>query len=123
MPVSRRVLAAAFGATVLTIAAAAPDARAQSCPTLPHVSWWDTSPEKIIRYVDEAFRGEWESYIARWEDYRFRMEQIYRANGAAVVRSRNLRLEGDELARHIQDIDRRLSVTRCLKDKYGGKYV
>jgi hypothetical protein len=117
-----RPSAAAFGAALLILAAAAP-AHAESCPTLPHVSWWDTSPEKIVRYVDQAFRGEWESYIARWEDYRFRMEQIYQANGAAVVRSRNLRLEGDQLARHIDDIDQRLSVTRCLKDKYGGKYV
>jgi hypothetical protein len=118
-----RGIAAALAGAVLMTVATAPAAHAAGCPNLPHVSWWDTSPEKIVRYVDQAFRGEWESYIARWEDYRFRMEQIYDANGAALVKSRNLRLEGQELARHIQDIDQRLSVTRCLKDKFGGKYV
>ena len=118
----RRIAAALAGAAFIAIAATGP-AAAQSCPSLPPVAWWDTSPEKIVRYVDQAFRGEWESYIARWEDYRFRMEQIYYANGAAVVKSRNLRLEGDALAAHIKDIEQRLSVTRCLKDKFGGKYV
>ena len=115
-----RMLAGALTGFALLISAGAAEA---ACPTLPTVSWWDTSPDKIVRYVDQTFRGEWEPYIQRWEDYRFRMEQIYHANGAAVVRSRNLRLEGAELARHIKDIDQRLLVTRCLKDKYGGKYV
>jgi hypothetical protein len=116
----RTLAGAVAGLILLTFATAA---EAESCPNLPSVSWWDTSPDKIVRYVDQAFRGEWEPYIARWEDYRFRMEQIHQANGAAVVRSRNLRLEGEQLARHIQDIDQRLQVTRCLKEKYGGKYV
>lgn len=115
-----RVFAAVFGISLTILAGTA---EAGPCPSLPSVSWWDTSPDKIIRYVDQAFHGEWEPYIQRWEDYRFRMEQIYRANGAAVVRSRNLRLEGEDLARHIKDIDQRLLVTRCLKEKFGGKYV
>jgi hypothetical protein len=124
MPAHKGLLRKLAGACAgLVLATFATAAEADSCPNLPHVSWWDTSPDKIIRYVDQAFRGEWEPYIARWEDYRFRMEQIQRANGAAVVRSRNLRLEGEALARHINDIDQRLLVTRCLKEKYGGKYV
>src|SRR3972149_2495190 len=93
----RRMAVALAGAVCLSFATLA-DAAAQGCPSLPHVSWWDTSPEKIVRYVDQAFQGEWDPYIARWEDYRFRMAKIHEANGAAVVRSRNLRLEGDALA-------------------------
>ena len=124
-------LAAAFGAalislTSLTAHATGPanaDAMARACPRLPDVAWWDTTPQKIVEYVDQTFQGDWDPYIAKWEAYRIRMSQIREINGAAVVKSRGLRLEGDSLVDHIRDIEQRLKVTRCLKDQYGGKYV
>ena len=124
-------LAAAIGAALislmpLTAQAAGPasaDAIAKSCPRLPEVAWWATTPQKIIEYVDQTVQGDWDPYIAKWESYRIRMTQISQSNGAAVVKSRGLRLEGDSLVDHIRDIDQRLKVTRCLKDHFGGKYV
>jgi hypothetical protein len=96
---------------------------AAACPHLPDVAWWDTTPQQIVDYVDQTFQGDWDPYIAKWEAYRVRMVQIRDSNGAAVVKSRGLRLEGVTLADHIRDIDQRLAVTRCLKEHFGGKYV
>lgn len=125
-----RLAAAAIGAALISLTSLSADARsysadaiAKACPRLPEVAWWDTTPQKIVEYVDQTFQGDWDPYIAKWEAYRIRMTQIRDNNGAAVVKSRGLRLEGDTLIDHIRDIDQRLKVTRCLKDNYGGKYV
>ena len=93
---------------------------ARSCPALPEVAWWDSSHRKIINYVDQKFQGEWDPYIDRWVNYRDRMQGILDRAGTAVVKSRNIRLAGSDLAAHIGDIDRRIYVTRCLKTKHGG---
>ncbi len=121
-----KLAAVAIGAAMialLTHSANLAAAQAAGCPKLPEVAWWDTTPEKIVTYVDQTFQGDWDPYIAKWETYRIRMAQIHDSNGAALVRSRGLRLEGDTLAEHIRAIDERLNVTRCLKNRYGGKYV
>ncbi len=120
-----RLAAGAIGAamTILLNSVYSEAASAGGCPNLPQVAWWDTTPEKIVSYVDQTFQGDWDPYIAKWETYRIRMAQIHDSNGAALVKSRGLRLEGDTLADHIRAIDERLTVTRCLKNRYGGKYV
>jgi len=94
---------------------------ARSCPALPEVAWWDTSHRKIINYVDRKFQGEWDPYIVRWVNYRDQMQGILDRAGTAVVKSRNIRLAGSDLAAHIGDIERRIYVTRCLKTKHGGR--
>jgi len=96
-------------------------AYAEGCPDLPHVSWWDTSHKKIVKYVDDRFDGDWDPYIHRWINYRIKMQRIFNADGTAVVKSRGVRLSGERLAHHIGDIDRRIRVTQCLKVKFGGK--
>jgi hypothetical protein len=125
-------IAAAFGAVLMSAivtiglpgsACAATESAAAACPRLPQVAWWDTTPEKIINYVDTAFHGDWDPYIAKWETYRIKMTQIRDSHGAAIVRSRGLRLEGDSLVDHIRDIDQRIKVTLCLKEHFNGKYV
>ncbi len=114
-------LAGLFAAALLFSPMIAAPASADPCPALPQVAWWDTTPEKIVAYVEAAYHGDWDRYIAKWEAYRSQMDAIYAKNGAAVVRSRDLKLEGDSLAQHIRDIDQRLLVTYCLKDHYGGR--
>jgi len=113
------VVAAAL--TLFPLISMSRPASADPCPALPQVAWWDTTPDKIVAYVEAAYHGDWDRYIAKWEAYRTQMDAIYAHNGAAVVRSRDLRLEGDSLAQHIRDIDQRLLVTYCLKDHFGGK--
>ena len=92
-----------------------------SCPNLPNVAWWKTTRIKIVNYVDLKYRGNWVPYIQKWEAYKQRMEGILASNGTALVKSRNIRLYGDKLAFHIKEIERRLEVTKCLKDKFSGQ--
>src|SRR5262245_29684469 len=116
-----RLAAGVAAAAILCLSFASAPAAAAPCPALPQVAWWDTTPDKIVAYVEAAYHGDWDRYIAKWEAYRTEMDAIFAHNGAAVVRSRDLRLEGDSLAQHIRDIDQRLLVTHCLKDHFGGK--
>ena len=121
-------MALLFGA-VIASADVPPDNRAvhqikagiNSCPALPHVACWNTSHSKIITYVDQKFHGQWDPYIKRWMNYRDQMQDILDRSGTALVKSRNIRLRGLELATHIEDIELRIHVTRCLKFKYGGR--
>jgi len=97
------------------------EAKMAGCPDLPDVAWWRTTRIKIVNYVDLKYRGNWVPYIQKWEDYKQKMQGILASNGTALVKSRNIRLEGDNLASHIQEIERRLEVTKCLKRKFSGQ--
>jgi len=100
---------------------AALEAKAATCPELPNVTWWKTTRVKIVRYVDFKYKGNWAPYIQKWQDYKEKMQRILDNNGLALVKSRNIRLQGDELAFHISEIDRRLAVTRCLEGIFSGQ--
>jgi hypothetical protein len=49
------------------------------------------------------------------------MQGILASNGTALVKSRNIRLYGDKLAFHIKEIEHRIEVTKCLKEKFSGQ--
>ena len=97
------------------------EAKIAGCPDLPDVTWWRTTRIKIVNYVDLKYRGNWVPYIQKWEAYKQKMQGILASNGTALVKSRNIRLHGDNLASHIQEIERRLDVTKCLKRKFSGQ--
>lgn len=97
------------------------EAKLAGCPNLPNVSWWKTTRIKIVNYVDLKYRGDWIPYIQKWETYKQRMQGILASNGTALIKSRNIRLHGDKLAFHIKEIERRLEVTKCLKEKFSGQ--
>ena len=97
------------------------NARAASCPALPNVVWWKTTHVKIVNYVDRKYGGNWNPYIQKWENYKFKMENILERDGTALVKSRNIRLRGEQLARHITQIEQRIVVTRCLQQKFSGQ--
>ncbi len=91
------------------------------CPELPNVSWWKTTRIKIVKYVDLKYLGNWVPYIKKWETYKQKMQSILASNGTAWVKSRDIRLSGKKLAFHIQEIERRLEVTKCLKSIFSGQ--
>jgi len=97
------------------------NARAASCPALPNVVWWKTTHVKIVKYVDRKYGGNWNPYIQKWENYKFKMENILERDGTALVKSRNIRLRGEQLAHHIVQIEQRIAVTRCLQEKFSGQ--
>ena len=76
------------------------EAQAASCPNLPEVSWWKTNHDKIVDYVEQRYKGEWEPYLNKWRDYKNKMRAIYEKNGTAIVKSRGIRLRGASLMHH-----------------------
>lgn len=124
----RKVAATFIGITTLASvivasqpAEAARNGGASACPPLPKVAWWKTSHAKIVKYVDKKYNGEWEPYIDKWINYQSKMQKIYDRDGTATVKSRDLRLKGETLAKHIGEIGQRIAVTQCLKSKYAGR--
>ena len=104
-----------------TLTQQAIEAKMAGCPDLPDVAWWRTTRIKIVNYVDLKYRGNWVPYIQKWEAYKQKMQGIFASNGTALVKSRNIRLHGDNLASHIQEIERRLEVIKCLKRNFSGQ--
>jgi hypothetical protein len=115
------IITLTFDTRAETSAQQAIEAKLASCPVLPNVVWWRTTRIKIVNYVDLKYRGDWVPYIQKWEAYKQKMTGILANNGTALVKSRNIRLHGDKLAAHIQEIERRLEVTQCLKRKFSGQ--
>lgn len=87
------------------------------CKALPDVAWWSSDPAKITRSVTKRYKGDWARYISRWEKYQVTMERMLENGETAVVKSRNIRLEGAKLEAHIIDIKSRISVLNCLREK------
>ncbi len=97
------------------------NARAANCPALPNVVWWKTTHVKIVKYVDRKYGGNWHPYIKKWENYKSKMQDILERDGTALVKSRDIRLRGEQLAHHIVQIEQRIVVTRCLQEKFSGQ--
>lgn len=96
-------------------------AKAARCPALPNVVWWKTTHVKIVKYVDRKYSGDWDPYIQKWVAYKKKMQGILESKGTALVKSRDIRLNGKNLAAHIIQIEQRLVVTRCLQQKFSGQ--
>lgn len=106
-------------ATVLSTGpvSAAETETASSCGQLPNVAWWSKSHQKVKKFVDTRHRGDWDSYVEKWSKYQNRMQEVYARQGTALIKSRDLRLEGETLAAHIKDIGTRLAVIKCLAEE------
>ena len=97
------------------------EAQAATCPVLPNVSWWKSSHDKIVQYVDRQYNGKWDSYIAKWQNYRDKMQAILDKQGTAIIKSRGISLKGQSLEKHISDVEQRIRITECLKERHGGR--
>ena len=115
------IITISIDAQAVTRTQKAIEAKMAGCPDLPNVVWWKTTRIKIVNYVDLKYRGNWVPYIKKWEIYKQKMQRILASDGTALVKSRNIRLHGDKLAFHIQEIEQRLNVTKCLKRKFSGQ--
>lgn len=91
------------------------DSSQNQCASFPKVSWWGKiSHERVARYVDKKFDGNWKRYLAVWERQLKIMVDIYDRDSTAVIKKRGIRLSGDKLGNYIVSIVKRISVTRCL---------
>jgi len=84
------------------------------CAKFAKVAWWKISHAKVASYVAKKHGGDWKPYVNKWGKQLEKMQAISKRGGAAVFKSRNLKLEGDVLLQYIDAIKDRLAVTKCL---------
>ncbi|MBT3766143.1 MAG: c-type cytochrome [Rhodospirillaceae bacterium] len=86
-----------------------------SCPPLPQISMWsNVTHASMTEYIKNKHGGDWESYIDKWKNQLDLLMDVYARNSEVVIRSKNLRLKGETLAEYINNVRKRLAVTRCL---------
>ncbi len=91
------------------------------CKPFPKVPWWGKmSHERVTRYVDKKYDGDWKRYLAKWERQLKIMVDIYDRGSTAVIKKRDIKLKGDKLGEYIANIIKRISVTRCLAGETTG---
>lgn len=120
----RPVVAAGLAIFVTATAAALPSAPASaaakpaetaSCEALPQVSWWgNLSHNSTIEYVQRRYEGDWSPYIKKWQRYHANMQRLHEEGKIAIVKSRDLRLDGKALKDYADKIGSRLGVIECL---------
>lgn len=72
------------------------------------------SHERVIRYVNRKYDGDWKRYITKWERQLKAMVDINNRGSTAIVKKRGIKLSGDKLKKYIGDLTKRVSVTKCL---------
>ncbi len=84
------------------------------CPPFPQIAWWiNKSHLAVVRYVDRRHAGNWAAYLKSWQGRLVKLQDIQDRNSTAVTSSGE-KLSGDELAAYLEQMEKRLEVTRCL---------
>ena len=92
-----------------------PSAAFAECPNFPAVPWWGkVSHDSVKSYVARKYDGDWLPYVKKWERQLSRITDIRDRGKTAVIKSRKLRLSGDQLSIYVEQIRQRVDVTRCL---------
>lgn len=89
----------------------------QGCPKFAKVEWWDTSHDKIISYVSRKHSGDWKAYLGKWDRQLKDMKSLQERGGVAVIKSKNLKLQGENLQKYVEALEGRISVTSCLAER------
>ena len=115
-PIIGRFMAAALVSVLVAgFGGQAKAAEKAQCQAFPKVAWWGKiSPERVSRYVDRQYDGDWKRYIAKWKKQLKGMVDVYNRNGTVVVKEFGIKLNGDKLGGYIANIIKRISITRCL---------
>jgi len=88
--------------------------KASKCPQIPDLAWWRVkSHEQIVQYVSRKYDGNWLPYIESWEKRLEKMQDIFQ-RGSAIKTGTGVMLRGVALADYVNDMARRVAVTKCL---------
>lgn len=87
------------------------------CRPVPQVKWWKIrTHESVASYVNQRYRGNWGAYIEDWLQRLAKVQDIF-DRGAGAVTSTGVRLQGKTLSSYINQIQKQISVVRCLANK------
>lgn len=105
----------AIGAFVAVAGFSGPASAQSKCKAFPKVAWWGKmSHDRVIRYVNRKYKGDWKRYIVKWKRQLRTMVDINDRGSVAIVQKRGIKLKGKKLLKYIDDIDKRIAVTKCL---------
>jgi len=94
-----------------------------SCDAVPDVRWWKfKTHESIVAYVDRRYGGDFGAYIDKWSGRLENLQGIY-ARGRSAVTNDGKVLQGRALFGYIEDMEKRISVVRCLAKVRGSLKV
>lgn len=87
------------------------------CGAVPEVPWWgNVTHDYIGRYVADKHGGNWEEYTAKWDQQRLKAADAL-SRGLSTLARDGTRLEGDALKEYVDNLTKRLGITRCLAEK------
>jgi hypothetical protein len=78
------------------------------------VAWWvNKNHLDVVRYVNRRLAGNWADYVKNWRGRLVKLQDI-QDRGSTAITASGAELRGAELAAYLQQMTRRLEVTRCL---------
>lgn len=107
------ILPAAFMAMMTSLGVTSAHAT-EICGDLPQIEWWHTTHSQIERTVRRRHRGNWDSYVKKWQAYENRLIDTLDQGRVVIVKSRDLKLGGPQLEKYIEQVAQRITVTKCL---------
>lgn len=85
-----------------------------SCPEMPLVPWWtNNSPDQVSSYVSRKYDGDWSAYIGKWRKQGDKLLDLHLSQKKAIIKSRNIVLEGEQLAIYVKMVEKRVKVIEC----------
>lgn len=94
------------------------------CPKIPENKvWGKVSEGALSRYVDAAYKGDWDAYIRTWEKRAEHTRELMGRNSILVFHGSKLWLRGDQLAAYAQDVEGRIQAMRCFAHNDANKGV
>ena len=64
------------------------------CGPFPKVSWWVNDPAKILKLVENRYKGDWDIYIASWSRYPSSLELSLDNGESRPIKSQGKTLRG-----------------------------
>ena len=90
----------------------------ESCEKVPAVPWWgNPTHSSIIAYVSNKNSGNWTAYIDKWQRQLTKLESVHAKGGTVIAPKLGTRLQGLVLAEYISQVEKRLTITKCLASK------
>lgn len=105
--------------SVLVLVAGYVPKASAACGPFPRIPLWESLSHDLVRQqVEDAYDGDWQTYIAKLERYEDKLRSIRKRGTAAIVTwdDRKIRLKGAAIGIFLGQVDRRLEVTRCLAE-------
>jgi len=91
----------------------------KKCDAFPQIDWWTfKTHDRVADYVNRKHKGDWATYIKKWNGRLKSLQDIYSRNSSAVTKTGNT-LQGQSLAAYIKKMQVRIDITRCLANNAG----